>query len=402
MLALSHSAEFKSRQELLRAIAAAMDEAIDQGTSVRHPANPDEPPLIVLAHAELAGRTGSTVCTVPLVCDGAAVGALCFERRGDPPGAQELARLEHLACLLGPLLLLRQRAEQSWWERSGAALRHGASRLTRRDDPWPKLAIGVVALALAAATLVPMSYRVGAPARIEGAVQRIVAAPAEGFLRAALVRPGDLVKAGDLLVELDSQDLLLEKRRRESELAQYENTYGAALARADRAQFVINHAKATEARAQLELVQQQLDRSRLVAPIDGIVIKGDLSQSLGGPVQRGEALLTLAPLDQYRLVIEVDERDVADVREGQKGELALSAMPADSIAFTVERVTPVATAGEGRNGFEVQATLATTGGPLRPGLQGIAKIEVGERSVAWMASHRIVDWLRLHLWSWGT
>lgn len=402
VLALSHSAEFKSRQELLRAIAAVMDEAIDQGASVRYPAHADEPPRIVLAHAELAGRTGSTVCTVPLVCDGAAVGAFCFERSGEPPGAEELARLEHLACLLGPMLVLRQRAEQSWWKRSGETLRRGASRLTRHDDPWPKLAIGVAALALAAATLLPMPYRVGAPARIEGAVQRIVAAPAEGFLRAALVRPGDRVKAGDLLVELDSQDLLLEKRKWESELAQYENTYGAALARADRAQFVINHAKATEARAQLDLVQQQLDRTRLLAPIDGIVIKGDLSQSLGGPVQRGEALLTLAPLDQYRLVIEVDERDVADVHEGQQGELALSAMPADSIAFTVERVTPVATAGEGRNGFEVQATLAATGGPLRPGLQGIAKIEVGERSAAWMASHRIVDWLRLRLWSWGT
>ena len=148
-------------------------------------------------------------------------------------------------------------------------------------------------------------------------------------------------------------------------------------------------------------MEQRLARTRLTAPIDGMVIKGDLSQSLGAPVQRGEALMTLAPLDQYRLIIEVDERDVADVREGQKGYLALSAMPADSVPFTVERVTPVATSGDGRNGFEVQATLAASGGPLRPGLQGVAKIEVGERTAAWLLGHRIVDWLRLHLWIWG-
>jgi RND family efflux transporter MFP subunit len=401
VLALSHSAEFKSRQELLRSIAAVMEEAVDQAASVCYPADESAPPRIVLAHAELAARAGSALCTVPMACDGKVVGALCFERSGKPPGAQELAGLEHMACLLAPMLVLRQRAEAPWSQRSGEAFKRLGARIAQRDDPWPKLALAAAVVALAAATTLPLAYRVGAPARIEGAVQRIVAAPAEGFLRSAHARPGDVVKAGDLLVELDGQDLLLEKRKWESELTQYENTYGAALARADRAQFVINHAKATEARAQLELVEQRLARTRLTAPIDGMVIKGDLSQSLGAPVQRGEALITLAPLDQYRLIIEVDERDVADVREGQKGYLALSAMPADSVPFTVARVTPVATSGDGRNGFEVQATLAASGGPLRPGLQGVAKIEVGERSAAWLLGHRIVDWLRLHLWIWG-
>lgn len=401
VLALSHSAEHKPQQELLRAIAAAMEEAIDQRATLRYPAPPDEVPLVILAHAELAKRSGCRICTIPLLSEGEAIGALCIELSGVLPQSLELARLEHFACLIAPVLVLRQRAEQPWIARARQALGRAIVRLGRRDDPWPKLAAGLAVAAAAGLSLLPMTYRVGAPARVEGAVQRIVAAPNEGFLRSAMVRPGDAVKAGDLLAELDGQDLLLEKRKWEGELAQHENSYSAALARSDRAQFVISHAKATEARAQLELVRQQIDRARLVAPIDGIVIKGDLSQSLGAPVRRGEALLTLAPAGRYRLIIDVDERDIAEVRQGQSGALALSAMPGDAIPFVVERVTPVATSNDGRNGFEVEARLAAADGVLRPGLQGVAKIAIDERAGLWVIGHRIIDWLRLLVWRWG-
>ena len=131
------------------------------------------------------------------------------------------------------------------------------------------------------------------------------------------------------------------------------------------------------------------------------MIKGDLSQSLGAPVQRGEALMTIAPRDQYRLIVEVDERDIGDVRAGQSGHLALSALPVETIAFTIERVTPVATIKDGRNSFEVEARLEPGDAPLRPGLQGVAKIDAGTQSFAWIWTHRITDWLRLALWSWG-
>ena len=59
----------------------------------------------------------------------------------------------------------------------------------------------------------------------------------------------------------------------------------------------------------------------------------------------------------------------------------------------------VATAGEGRNFFEVEAMLDAPDMALRPGLRGVAKIEAGEHSLLWMALHRTFDWLRLALWS---
>ncbi len=402
LVALSNRSEFQGEQEFLRLTAAAMMEAVDQGARVVYPAPPTGPARIVLAHADLCGRGGQALASVPLVSGQRAVGALLAQwRAAAPPSEPQLALLDSVACVVGPLVVLSRRAERSWIGRTADMLCAGWRRMKRPDDPVPKLLAAALVASLAAVACVPLPYRVGAPAHIEGAVQRIVAAPLEGFLQASHVRPGDTVRAGDLLVELADKDLVLEQRKLEAALTQHENGYAAALARADRAQFVISQGKAVEARAQLELVREQLARTRLLAPIDGVVIKGDLSQALGAPVQRGDALLTLAPAERFRLIIDVDERDIAQVERGQTGQLALASLPVETLGFVVERVTPVAAVHDGHNSFEVEARLAVAAPMLRPGLQGVAKIDGGKRSAAWIWGHRGLDWLRLALWSWG-
>ena len=258
---------------------------------------------------------------------------------------------------------------------------------------------------IAALCLWPVEYRVSAPAYLEGAVQRVLVAPADGFLREAHVKPGDAVLAGQVLAELSDQELELERRKWASELAQHENSYRAALAKGDRTQYVVNFGKADAARAQLELVEQHIGRSRIRAPFDGIVIKGDLSQTLGAPVKRGDVLLTVAPSNEFRLIVEVDERDIRDVAQGRGGALALAALPDATFGFRVARVTPVATAKDGRNFYEVEGKLdgkieAGSAG-LRPGLQGVAKIAAEDRTLAWIWAHRFFDWARLALWSLG-
>jgi multidrug resistance efflux pump len=401
VLAVSGSADFKHEQELMRLTAAAMQEASYQSSRVVYPAPAAETPRIVLAHAELHARSAHTTATVPLYRAGKPVGALLSEWRADQvPTDDKLALMDSVGAMLGPVVSLSRRAERSWIGRTQDALRAGWARMTQRNDPVPKVFAVLLVSILIAVVAIPVDYRIGAPARVEGAVQRVLAAPMDGFLHKSHVRPGDTVKTGDLLVELAGQDLLLELRRWEGALNQHENAVSAALARSDRAQFVVAHGKAAEARAQLELVRQQLQRTRLVAPIDGVVIKGDLNQSLGAPVQKGEALLTLAPAERHRLIVDVDERDVSDVQVGQTGHLALAAMPSQPLPFVIERVTPVSAVRNGRNAFEVEARLTDDRVPLRPGLQGVARIDAGQQTTAWIWSHRAVDAVRLTLWSW--
>ncbi|MBL8398024.1 MAG: HlyD family efflux transporter periplasmic adaptor subunit [Candidatus Accumulibacter sp.] len=401
IVALSYNAEFKSSQELLRSLGAAMDEAVDQGCTLVHPARPGDKPLIVLAHAALAVRSGTAVCSIPLIKDGKPVGALTFERAGgNTPLQSEVVLCEHLASLIAPIVELKQRADRPMRARVAEALVAAWHRVRHGEDARPRMvAIGIF-VALLVLTLLPLPYRISAPAHIEGAEQRVLAAPMDGFLRQAHVRPGDVVKAGDVLIELVDQDLQLEMRKWQGELSQHENTFIAAMARNDRALFSVSQAKAAEARAQLELIRGQLSRMQVLAPIDGMVIKGDLTQALGAPVRRGEELMVLAPRGQYRLIIDVDEQDVTEIVANAHGQVALSALPGDNLDFKVERVIPVATSKDGRNVFEIEATPLAVSDTLRPGMQGVAKIRAGSQPLAWTLSHRLTDWLRLKVWSW--
>jgi biotin carboxyl carrier protein len=388
----SQSGDIDPRHEAAAALTAAMHEAVDQSLSVAWPPLLPNPP-VSLAQRQLAAA--GQACSVPVVAGTEVIGALTLERDGNPRFlASEIALCEDVCSFAGPVLELKRLSEIPWHRRMRDRVREKLATPDRRRTAWVG---GLLALTLALA--VPLPWRVSAPARLEGAVQRAVVAAADGFLQQTNVRPGDTVTSGQLLAQLSSQDLELERTRRESELRQHENGYRAALARSDRTQMVISQSRAAEAQALLTLAETQLERSRLVAPFDGIVIKGDLTQNLGAPVQKGEVLMLLAPSESFRLIVEVDESDIASVRAGQKGQLALAARPQQPLKFTTRRIVPVATASDGRNYFEVEATPDEQQPNLRPGLTGVAKIEVGSRSLGWLLFHRAADWLRLALWT---
>ena len=68
--------------------------------------------------------------------------------------------------------------------------------------------------------------------------------------------------------------------------------------------------------------------------------------------------------------------------------------------FTVSAITPVATQIDGRNVFRVEAKIDGQIARLRPGMEGIGKVVVGERGLLWIWTHSFFDWLRLALWNW--
>jgi multidrug efflux pump subunit AcrA (membrane-fusion protein) len=400
--ALSHSTEFRANQALLREIGAAMEEAIWQGATLIFPLPEGAQPRVDRAHASLAQRHGSLgICTVLLLKSGKPIGAIMLERNSTSPyGRSDVTFIENIGALLGPLLQVRREAGLPWPGKLWVALKQAFAPLFGPGHRFAKIAAASVVLLIAAAALIPAQYRVSAPARLEGAVQRVMVASADGYLKQAHVRPGDRVTAGQLLAELADEDLKLEQRKAQSEVAQLEGSYGEALAKQDRTQVAVLIAKLAQARAQLSLVEQQLERVRLVAPFDGVVISGDLTQSLGAPVKRGEVLMKVAPEHDFRVIIEVDERDIGHVKLGQPGYLALAALPGESLPFDVKQITPVATTGDGRNYFEMEANLKSNSPQLRPGLEGVAKVEAGQRSWLWIITHRLYDWVRLTLWSW--
>jgi multidrug efflux pump subunit AcrA (membrane-fusion protein) len=382
----------------VRALLAAMHEALDQGATVATPETGLEPvPRIRLAQRRLVGDDAGSVACVLLPGQAGAsddplqpmqpAGVICVRRKGPqckPLGSADVVWLEHVAAFAAPVLgLLRQRERSLRWR----AQRRWRALAGHRPAWLAGAGAAAGLLVLGGLGAWPVAHEVGGRARVEGAVQRVLVAPAAGFLKQAHVRPGDTVRTGQVLVELAEEDLRLEQERLTAQSVQFESALAEANAKADRAQVMIQLARLQQARAQLALVESQLGRARLRAPFDGVVVQGDLGQRLGAPLQQGEELLVLAPEGRYRVIVEVGEDDVARVRPGQPGELMLAALPWKTLALEVRHVSPMAKAVEGRNVFEVEAEVLDPPPELRPGLSGNGRVVVGERGLAigWLA-----------------
>lgn len=399
---LSHSADFGQQTNLARAIGLAMDEAVDQSNIINYPLKTGDDALFTRAHEELERQYGAdSILSIPLAEKEDIIGAITLERFKDKPfDGSTIEFCETAAALIAPVLNIKRKEDQWVIQKVLDALLIQIKRMIGPDYIIRKMiAIGLACLILFFAVF-KVDYRVAADSVIEGRIKRVMAAPFDGYVKEASIRAGDVVKAGQVICLLDDRDLKLERFKWATEREQLLKQYHEAMAKHDRIQLQITSAKIEQTKAQINLLDEQLSRTKMTAPFDAVVMSGDLSQSLGAPVERGQVLFEVAPLDQYRVIIEVDERDIAEIHVNQKSKIIFSSIPGETFPFVIQKITPVTMAKEGRNYFRVEGEIEKVTDRLRPGMEGVGKITVDRRRLIWIWTHKAIDWLRLKIWRW--
>jgi biotin carboxyl carrier protein len=398
--AVSHSAEVNLKMNLTRNIERVMDEALLQRREIAFPTS--DPTVICREHEALSRQQAMvSVLTLPLYGQGRYSGALTVERAADQPFAErDVEFFRAVAALAGPILETRRQAERSLPAHVRASLGTSAARLLGPGRYGWKLGVAVLACVAVFLVFARGDYRLRADVALEGEVRRAVTVPFDGFIHQAPHRAGDLVAEGDVLCLLDDRDLRLDRMVTVGRLRQLEQQLQEAVSQHDRAQASIIRAQLGQVQAELDLADAHLVRTVLKAPFPGLIVSGDLSQRLGSAVRQGDVLFEVAPLDSYRVILKVDERYIADVCVGQHGELVLFSLPGQEYGFTVSTITPIARAEDGRNYFRVEAALEAVDGNLRPGMEGVGKIDVDRRSLTRIWVRDMHDWLTLFFWKW--
>jgi hypothetical protein len=399
LMALSHTAWFNRKTTMVTGFEQAMDEAAEQRATIRSQPAPGEVVRIQVAHEALAAHWDGDAAftTFPLLTERGPAGAITVLY--DAPPADAVVRLGEAICaLLGPMLDHKRRARRLVSGRVVDSL-HDAFALVvgPRHIGWKLLAFGVTC-AVAASVLIPTQFRVSAKAVLEGRVQRTIPAPFDSFIATAPAKAGDIVHAGDLLATLDDRDLQLDRVRWQGEHDRLILKSREALSKHDPGTSAQLDAELAETDAQAALTAEKLARTRIVAPIDGIVVSGDLSQSIGAPVETGKVLFEVAPLDNYRVLVRLSENDIRYVKPGQTGHLLLQGMTGDSLDFDVRGVTSVAETDAGENTFRVEGTLENAPPNLRPGMEGIGKIDIDDHSYAWVWTRGVRNWAWMVVW----
>lgn len=400
---VSGTAEIKKQQKIFRELENAMNEAADQMTLICYPPTETTKHRIAIEHKDYAiSGQKCAIASLPLVAEEEIFGLLSFERdKNHPFTNSELIAIEHLSAFLAPLLRLKKDASASWYRRAFQACKSDTAGQNGKRNTLIATAVVTIVL-IVFGSFFQVAFEITATAKIEGAVQRAITAPTNGYIDKVFVRPGDTVKEGDLLATLDDDDLQLERRRLESEISQYQSDYSAAMAKRDRAKMAVASAHMSESQAKLDLVLHQLSRLELRATLPGLVIDGDLTQALGSPVDKGQVLLTLAPEDDFRLNLGISENDIRYVETGHVGKLVLSSNPGKKLSFEITRITPMASIVDNQNVFKAEAQLLDQHKiNLRPGLEGYAKIDAGSRGLLWVWARELRDWFSIQKWKWA-
>jgi hypothetical protein len=399
--AISHTEHFSRKTLLARRLEAAMEECLDQDVEVVHPC-PQEAMMVSRAAAGLAAEEGGGyVCAMPWRVKGEATGVLIVERsaQGGQFTLEEVEALRVLSDLVGSRLMAM--AQQDRWigAKAVTAIHRGLAVVLRPEHTWAKAAaLALIALAVVF-TFARGEYRVDAAFEVQAENRRVLPAPYVGFLKSVHVKPGDVVATGALLAELDTDEMRLELAGARAQRVSLLKEAYLAGRDAKVAEAQIARARAAETEAQIAWLEQRIARARITAVSDGVVLTGeDLEKRVGGPVEAGEMLFEVAPLEALRADLFVTEDRVLDLTEGYRGQLACAAHPGDYLGIEVERVSPVAELRDSQNVFRVRVRFEDERSWLRPGMQGLAKVDAGPRLLIWIWTREMVNFVRMKLW----
>lgn len=403
--AISHAEKIVRNTELSLAIAEAMDECIGQDEDID--SGPDGAPEGSASIARMAGalarrESAVWVSVFPLRAGGEAFGALTVERRaGEAPAAAERDAVRLALDLIGPRLLDAHRRDRWFGARAADEVRRWGAWAVGPRHTWAKLA----AIALFALVAFSLLFRgadtASGPFVLRADDRRVVPAPFDGYLASVEAVPGDAAVAGStVLARLATSELELELAQSLAERTTAARRAAIARSEGRIAEALVAEAGEREAGAKERLLRERLGLATIVAPANGVVTAGDLRERVGGAVRRGEDLFEIADLGRLSAEIFVPEDRVTDVAPGMRGTLATLARPDRRIGFEIESVDPASTQRDGRAVFRAVARL--DGGDaqdwIRPGMEGVARIDLGRARYAWLWGRRTVNWLRMRLW----
>lgn len=382
------------------ALKQVHEECLDQGKIVYYTKDRtcEE---ITARHKDFAAAYGcASVLTIPFTESGGTIsGCFLFACEKRIFSSVQISRFESCGTLAGKLFLQRYKREQPLYRYIGSRCKQKFSILQKGG----RAVRGTVAAFAVISMLFLLFYRVDfyIPAEIElvGEVQQVVSAPFSGYIRISGARAGEKVKKGVLLAGLDTDDITLEQMQWASRKKENELEYRKSVADGAASVARMIRERIKQAELQLALLESQKERAEVLAPFDGVIIKGDLSRSIGAPVEWGQPLFELVPQGAFRVFALVDEVDIIFVQQAQQGSFVLSSMPEREFGFTVDDINPVSLAEDGKNRFKVEGKLVNAKiDNFQPGMRGYGKIAVAKKPLFWIWTRKLRGlW---QTWSW--
>lgn len=267
-----------------------------------------------------------------------------------------------------------------------------ATTVRSQLDQLP-LPLELASMEVAEVKPVSMAERLRVSGELRPVNRVVLKAKVGGAVNEVNVRAGQAVKAGDVLVRLETNDLQsalvqrdanLEASRAQLQLARQTLAKTEELSRrgfATRAALEKAQSDAAAADANMQALAAQSDTARtalrdaeIIAPFDGIVANRAIEP--GAPAAANAELLTIVDTSILEAEVLVSTRDITKLEIGQSAELKIDGLDGQTVTGIVDRINPVA--NDGSRFVPVHIRLENPDGRLWGGMFATGTIVVRE------------------------
>ena len=397
---ISHMERFEKKMDIIQTLESAMEEAFDQDEEILWPTK-GHGSAVVRDHEIYSNEQRiKYMVSIPVRLDNEPVGVLTCERNDTSFSEADVLDLR-LLCDQAATRLGDLKDKDRWFgARMALAVRAGVSGLFGVEHTLAKCTGLILCGLLLFALFGELTYRVEAPFILKSDDVRYLPTPFDGYIAEVNVKPGERVKQDQLLLSLDTTELLLEESAAIANHIRYSREAEKARSENALAEMKIAMALSEQAKAKLDFTRHNLSRAVVSAPFKGIVVEGDLAELQGVAVNKGDVLFKISRLEKMYAELEVNESYIHEVSEGSMGNIVFVSQPHIKYPFRIEKINPVATADNEKGNVFLVRCLFTDGMSdwWRPGMSGVAKINIEKRNILWMLTHRTVDFFRIRVW----
>jgi HlyD family secretion protein len=165
----------------------------------------------------------------------------------------------------------------------------------------------------------------------------------------------------------------------------------------DEAKLKQAEAQVQQSRANLEQLNEQLSYTTLVAPIDGMVLSrdvevGDAVSSILVLGSTATLVMTIGDIHQVYVDGKVDEADIGSVYLGQPARIHVESFPAKTFNGKVTKIAPLGVEKDNVTTFEVRVSIDNPGGELKANMTANAEILVTEHHNALSVPEQSMTW----------
>lgn len=391
--------KFSKKMKIVQDLQEAMDECADQDKELIFP--PVDGARYIYRQLEIFSRHNDqvNVLTIPIHHGNNVQGVLLMERHlSDKFTQDDLETLRLAVDLISPRLLDLENYN-GWVHRTVETVKKPIKLILGRENTLIKLVSLLVITLVLYLTFATGDYNIEGTFRVKVIEEQTVSSPFEGILDKVAVKPGDKVKKGQLLAEMDTLDLQLKAQEMESEILNLEKEYSIAVNERNTAKAQIAKAKIKGVNAGLRLTREQISRGRIISPVDGTVLsEKDLTQLYRAPVKRGDELFLIGDTDNLEAVAYIPEDQIPALNVNESGFIAVAGKPEVKIPVTVREIAAAAEVNEQQNVFKVKMAVQDKPEWLKSGMEGLVKVKHSEERLIWIWSRKMINWIRMKLW----